>query len=248
MKVFDFDPADYAEHYAEHGWVHIKNGQHPDFLAALKGFIDQEFGAHKVEGATIGGNKQQALYQFPSETDFPGELFDSVAAVCGLNRETMTLSERHIKAYDDDVPAEPPPHKDRFASQVSMGLSITIPEGSYLVLYPHTDRGRTPFNVSTHMRKEIPLEERPENIVKGAERVEIHDADGDVVMFEGSAIWHVRHNAANARNLYLKLNDFNSDPLGEDPSTDQRRQETMKLVQNGNGQLVTAKPVLARRF
>ena len=153
----------------------------------------------------------------------------------------MTLSERHIKAYNDDVPAEPAPHKDRFASQVSMGLSITIPENSYLVLYPWTDRGRTPFNISTHMRKELPLEERPENIVKGAERVEIHDAGGDVVMFEGSAIWHVRHNASNARNLYLKLNDFNSDPLGEDPSTDQRREETMKLVQSGNGELVNAR-------
>ena len=248
MKVFDFDPADYADHYAEHGWVHIKNGQSPEFHAALKQFIDTEFGANKVEGATIGGQKQQALYDFPAETDFPGELFDSVSQVCGLNRETMTLSERHIKAYNDDVPAEPAPHKDRFASQVSMGLSITIPENSYLVLYPFTDRGRTPFNISTHMRKELPLEERPENIVQGAERVEIHDTGGDVVMFEGSAIWHVRHNASNARNLYLKLNDFNSDPLGEDPSTGRRREETMKLVQSGNGQLVTAKPVLARRF
>jgi hypothetical protein len=105
MKVFDFDPADYADHYAEHGWVHIKNGQSPEFHAALENFVDTEFGANKVEGATIGGQKQQALYEFPSETDFPGELFDSVAQVCGLNRETMTLSERHIKAYNDDVPA-----------------------------------------------------------------------------------------------------------------------------------------------
>jgi len=105
MKVFDFDPADYADHYAKHGWVHIKNGQSPEFHAALKDFVDTEFGAHKVEGATIGGQKQQALYEFPSDTDFPGELFDSVSQVCGLNRETMTLSERHIKAYNDDVPA-----------------------------------------------------------------------------------------------------------------------------------------------
>ena len=115
------------------------------------------------------------------------------------------------------------------------------------MLYPFTDRGRTPFNISTHMRKELPLEERPENIVKDAERVEIHDAGGDVIMFEGSAIWHVRHNASNARNLYLKLNDFNSDPLGEDLDRP-RREETMKLVQSGNGELVTAKPVLARKF
>ena len=84
MKVFDFDPADHSDHYAEHGWVHIKNGQSPEFHQALKDFIDREFGAHKVEGATIGGQKQQALYDFPSKTDFPGELFDSVAAVCGL--------------------------------------------------------------------------------------------------------------------------------------------------------------------
>jgi hypothetical protein len=248
MKVFDFDPAEYSDHFAEHGWVHIKQGQSPEFHVVLKDFVDTQFGAHRVEGATIGGQKQQALYEFPAEVDFPGELFDAVAATCGLNRGTMTLSERHIKAYDDNVPAEPAPHKDRFASQVSMGLSIAIPDNSYLVLYPWTDRGRTPFNISTHMRKELPLEERPENIVKGAKRLEVHDSDGDVIMFEGSAIWHVRHNAANARNLYLKLNDFNSDPLGEDPSTDQRRLETMKLVQSGDGGLVNARPVLARRF
>jgi hypothetical protein len=248
MKVFDFDPADHSEHFAKHGWVHIKNGQSAEFHAALKDFVDREFGSHKVEGATIGGQKQQALYEFPQDVEFPGELFDSVSQVCGLNRETMTLSERHIKAYNDDVPAEPAPHKDRFASQISMGLSITIPENSYLVLYPFTDRGRTPFNISTHMRKELPLEERPENIVKNAERIEIHDADGDVIMFEGSAIWHVRHNASNARNLYLKLNDFNSDPLGEDPFTEPRREETLKLVQSGNGELVAARPVLARKF
>jgi hypothetical protein len=248
MKMFDFDPAECSDHFAEHGWVHIKNGQHPDFHAVLKGFIDTEFGEHKVEGSTIGGRKQQALYTFPSSVDFPGELFDVVAVTCDLNRETMTLSERHIKAYDDDVPPEPPPHKDRFASQISMGLSITIPENSYLVLYPWTDRGRTPFNISTHMRKELPLEERPENIVKGGKRLEIYDSDGDVIMFQGSAIWHVRHNAANARNLYLKLNDFNSDPLGEDPSTDSRREQTLKVVSNSTAELAATKPVLARRF
>jgi len=248
MKLFDFDPADYAGYFAEHGWVHIENGQSPEFHAALKRFVDTPSGAHKVEGATIGGQKQQALYEFPQDVDFPGELFDAVSQVCGLNRGTMTLSERHIKAYDDDVPAEPSPHKDRFASQIAIGLSISIPECSYLVLYPWTDRGRTPFNISTHMRSALPPEERTGNIVKDAKLVEIHDSDGDVVMFLGSAIWHVRHNAAKARNLYLKLNDFNSDPLGEDPSTDRRRERTMQLVTNGGGELTSARPVLARRF
>ena len=248
MKMFDFDPADHADHFAEHGWVHIQNGQSSRFHAILEDYVQTQFGAHRVKGATIGGQKQQALYEFPEDVDFPGELFDAVAQVCGLERETMTLSERHIKAYDDDVPAEPPPHKDRFASQVSIGLSIAIPAGSYLVLYPWTDRGRTPFNVSTHMRSALPPEERPENIVKGAQRVEIHDSGGDVTMFLGSAIWHVRHNAAGARNLYLKLNDFDSDPLGEDPSTDLRRERTAKLLTADGGELGSARPVLARRF
>jgi len=248
MKMFDFDPADYARHFAEHGWVHIESGQSSRFHAVLRDFVDEQFGAHRVEGATIGGQKQQALYDFPQEVDFPGELFDTVSQVCGLNRETMTLSERHIKAYDDDVPAEPPPHKDRFASQISIGLSISIPDGSYLALYPWTDRGPTPFNISTHMRSALPPEERPEEIVKDADRVEIHDSDGDVTMFLGSAIWHVRHNAANATNLYLKLNDFNSDPLGEDPSTQRRRERTMQLVMSGGRELASATPVLARRF
>lgn len=248
MRMFDFDPSEYASHFAEHGWAHIRGGQDPRFHAQLRSQVDERLGAHRVEGATIGGQKQQDLYEFPPQVDFPGELFDVVSRVCGLNRETMTLSERHIKAYHDDVAAQPVPHKDRFASQVAVGLSISIPRESYLVLYPGTDRGRTPFNVSTHMRSALPPEERPESLLGDAARIEIDDSDGDVTMFLGSAIWHVRHNAAGARNLYLKLNDFDSDPLGEDPSTLRRRERTMQLLAGGDRELAGARPVLARRF
>ena len=248
MRVFDFDPADYREQYAKQGWVHIKGGVSPEFLAALQDFVQQKFEEHKVQGKAIGGDKEQALYQFPPDVDFPGELFDVVAAVGGLNRATMTLSERHIKAYDSDAPDDPVAHKDRVSSQISVGLSIDIPEDSSLVLYPFDDVGVNPFNVSPALLESLEPHEHPSVVLKNARGVEIHDKTGDVVMFPGSAVWHLRKNGGSAKNLYLKFNDFNSDPLGEDPTTPLRRERTLELIRNGEGHLREAVPVLSRRL
>jgi hypothetical protein len=67
------------------------------------------------------------------------------------------------------------------------------------------------------------------------------------MMFPGSAVWHGRRKAAGAVNLYLKLNDFESDPLGEDPQTPVRRERTLAALENGTaiGDLV---PRAARRL
>lgn len=248
MKIFNFDPADYADQYERTGWVHIPGGIDPEFLAYLQDFTAKRFAEKHVEGKAIGGAKEQALFEFPAETDFPGELFDSIAAVAGLNREGMTLSERHIKAYDSDAPDYPVAHKDRFASQVSVGLSIDIPEDSYLVLYPHTDVSVNPYNVSPQLLASLEPHERPEVVLADAPEIRIDDKPGDVVMFPGSAVWHLRRFAANATNLYLKMNDFNSDPLGEDPSTEPRMNRTQELVASANGNMPALRPVLARRL
>ena len=248
MKIFNFDPADHAERYAREGYVHIPGGIDPAFLAHLKEFTARRFQEKHVQGKAIGGAKEQALFEFPAETDFPGELFDSVAAVAGLRREGMTLSERHIKAYDADAPDYPVAHKDRFASQVSVGLSIDIPEGSYLVLYPHTDVSVNPYNVSPQLLASLEPHERPEVVLENAPEIRIEDRPGDVVMFRGSAMWHLRRFAANATNLYLKMNDFNSDPLGEDPQTGPRAQRTLELLASANGSTPSLKPMLARRL
>ena len=248
MKIFSFDPADYADRYAKDGFVHIPGGIDPEFLAHLKDFTARRFQEKHVEGKAIGGAKEQALFEFPAETDFPGELFDSVAAVAGLNRDGMTLSERHIKAYDSDAPEYPVAHKDRFASQVSVGLSIDIPEGSYLVLYPHTDVSVNPYNVSPQLLASLEAHQRPEVVLENAPEIRITDKPGDVVMFRGSAMWHLRRFAANATNLYLKMNDFNSDPLGEDPSTEPRAERTIELLASSNGSLPSLKPILSRRL
>ncbi|HEX8648670.1 MAG TPA: hypothetical protein VF715_17375 [Thermoleophilaceae bacterium] len=248
MKIFNFDPAEHADRYAREGYVHIPNGIDPEFLAHLQDYTAKRFQEKQVQGKAIGGAKEQALFDFPAETDFPGELFDSVASVAGLNRDGMTLSERHIKAYDSDAPEYPVAHKDRFASQVSVGLSIDITEGSYLVLYPHTDVSVNPYNVSPQLLASLEPHERPEVVLKDAPEIRIEDKPGDVVMFRGSAMWHLRRFASNVTNLYLKMNDFNSDPLGEDPQTEPRAQRTLELLASANGSLPSLKPMLSRRL
>lgn len=247
MQIFDFDPADHRDHYVEHGWVHIPQGISPGFMEELRSFVTRSLGDHHVEGTAIGGSKDQAVFEFPASVDYPGELFDAIAATCGLNRPTMTLSERHVKAYFDDTPVEQIPHKDRRSSQVSVGLSIDIPEESELLLYPHDQVSVNPYNISGALPNSLPTGERPEVIAKRAEEVVIDDQPGDVIAFRGSAIWHCRRRAAGAINLYLKMNDFNSDPLGEDPLTEPRREATLEAVQNG-AELESLVPTLARRL
>ena len=213
MQIFNFDPAEHHEDFARDGWLHVPSGIDGDFLDQLQGFVKQRFQTHHVSGRGIGGTKEQAVYEFPDGVDFPGELFDVVSTATGLQRESMTLSERHIKHYDQDAPADPPAHKDRLSSQISVGLSIDIPRGSSLVLYPHEHREANPFNVSAALRESLPEEELPENLLRDATEVVIEDEPGDVVMFHGSSMWHKRRKGAGAVNMYLKLNDFGSDPL-----------------------------------
>jgi hypothetical protein len=115
-----------------------------------------------------------------------------------------------------------------------VGLSIEIPDDSHLVLYPYGHREPNPFNVSAALRESLTEEELPENLLRGAQELVIDDRPGDVTMFAGSSMWHKRRNAAGAVNLYLKFNDFGSDPLGEDPDTDRLRQATLTALRDGD--------------
>jgi hypothetical protein len=187
----------------------------------------------RLDAFAIRGKKEQALYTFPDSVDFPGELFDVVAAVCGLNRATMTLSERHIQAYEANAKPEPQAHKDRFPSQVSVGFSVDIPSESRLVLYPYDDRTVNPFNGAASLVRNLQPDRLPGVVLRGAREVEIADRPGDIVMFPGSSTWHLRRRSAGAVNLYVKLNDFDCDPLGEDPATARRRERTLAYLENG---------------
>jgi hypothetical protein len=247
MKVFDFDPSDYAAAYRDEGYVHIREGLSREFHASLIAYAERELTSHKLDDFAIKGKKEQSLYDFPEEVDI-SELYDVVCATCGLDRANVTLSERHIQIYEANAAPEPPAHKDRFPSQVSMGFSISIPAESRLVLYPYSHRETNPFNTSAGLRRHLQPHELPEVALKDARELVLDDADRDVVMFPGSTTWHLRRQAANALNLYLKFNDFGLDPLGEDPFTEGRRARTLAAVEAGAEALGALVPVLSRRL
>lgn len=247
MKIFDFLPEERRAIFEKQGWVHITQGLTVEFLETARSIVAESAAAGRLAGRGIAGAKEQLLFEFNEEEHY-GELFDTVAAVCGLDREAVTLSERHIKIYAAAADPSPMAHKDRFSSQISMGLSLEVPPGSRLVLYPDDDVWENPF-LTTALRDNLEPDRAPEVVLRDAREVVIHDRPGDVVVFRGSALWHLRRNSATTVNVYLKFNDFGCDPLGEDPTTPVRRAETVALVERvADEELVAVVPVLARQF
>jgi hypothetical protein len=173
---------------------------------------------------------------------------DAVARVCGLDPTSLVLSERHIKAYEPKAIPDPLAHKDRFASEVSVGFSVKVPEGSTLVLYPYDELDVNPFNSSTELRASLKPEDLPEVTLKNGRRIAINDRPRDVIMFRGNAIWHLRSKPAGTVMLYLKLNSFNCDPLGEDPATTAFRKRTQDLLTQADAHFEAMVPLLGRRL
>jgi hypothetical protein len=245
MRLFAFDPMQYRDDYARRGWVHIPGGLTAEFDALLAHQIDTQLRRAAMPEFQLGG-KQQALYEFPSGVDALDQLRSGVGGVIGIDAQSLVLAERHIKAYEADAEREPTPHKDRFASHVSVGFSVRIPEESRLVLYPTADVSVNPYHSWAELRAALPAERSPEQLLAGAESVVIRDRPGDVVMFRGNALWHKRSNPANAVVLYLKLNWSNCDTLGEDPGSAARRAETLRLAALCDVDLLQLVPELGR--
>jgi hypothetical protein len=139
------------------------------------------------------------------------------------------------------------PHKDRHATQLAVGFTVRVPEGSTLVLYPQGERAVNPFNSWAEMRAGLPEHRLPPAVLSGVPRVEIQDKPRDVVVFRGNAIWHGRENGANTVMLYFKLNAFHSDPLGEDPRADAVSRRTQERARYADEELCRLTAVLGRR-
>jgi hypothetical protein len=246
-KIFDFDPSQYAEHFAREGYVHIKGGVTQEFFDKLVRQVEHNMKTKVMKEFAIG-DKQQAMYEFPDDgTVYAEEVCEKVGAVCGLPAKDIVLSERHIKAYEANADPNPHAHKDRFASQISLGLSVHVKEGSTLVLYPYDELDINPFNTSRELRASLSPDRYPEPRLAQARRIEIKDAPRDVIMFRGHKIWHLRANPANTTMLYLKLNAFNCDPLGEDRRTAQLRKLTEVSVGLSDEQLAESIALIGRR-
>ena len=244
-KMFNFDPLRYADAFAEDGFIHIESGLKEDFHAQLVKYVEDKFSEkHLKEFAR--GDKQQALYEF-LEPEHYDELCELVAAVAGVEASSLTLSERHIKEYESGADPYPLAHKDRFGSEFAVGFSIRVPEGSTLVVYPDDDVSPNPFNSTIELRASLPQEMLPEVTMNNAHRVEIQDRPGDVQIFRGSAMWHLREHGAGTTVLYLKLNTYNCDTLGEDPHSCDIREQTLSIVNASASTWRAAIPVIARR-
>jgi hypothetical protein len=246
MGLFAFRAHEHREQFDRQGWLHVRGGLDPAFLAYLQRFVAQARDEAPIEGRGIQGEKDQFVLDLPDGESWD-EVHDLVSELCGLDRDTMALSERHIKAYQSDADPRPSAHKDRFASQISVGLSVHVPEGSHLVMYPDDERDPNPYLSGAH-RSSLDPHEAPDEVLGGAREIEIHDEPGDVIFFHGASTWHLRRNAADTVVVYLKLNEFDCDPLGEDVTTAARRDETLRLLEQGDGALEASTAVLARRF
>jgi hypothetical protein len=246
-NIFNFDPAQYSETFAREGYVHIHHGVTEEFFAKMAEQVDENIRARTMKEFAVG-DKQQAMYEFPDDgKDYVQDLLGTVGKVCSLKPDALVLSERHIKAYEADADSEPLAHKDRYASQISVGISVHVQNGSTLVLYPYEMCEVNPFNSSTRLRASLSLDQYPEPALRHARRVEIHDSPRDVIIFRGHSIWHLRANPALTTMLYLKLNAFNCDPLGEDPRTEEYRRQTQMAISMEDSELIGIAPLIGRR-
>jgi hypothetical protein len=246
MKIFSFEPEHHRAAFKEQGWVHVKGGATPEFCAQVRDFVARRAEVGGIQRRGLQNEKDQFLLELPPEFDLTSELFDHLSVLCDLERSGMTLSERHVNAYAPDANPRPRPHKDRYASAVSVGISIDIPPGSHLVMYPSQDLGVNPLLRSGVADTLLPREQ-PESTLEDAQELVIHDAPGDVQAFLGSRIWHLRRNAGGTVIAYFKVNDFWCDPLGEDPRTLQVREQTVSMLDDRN-RFLDAMPRLARRY
>ena len=231
MRVFDFTPRDCSADLAKFGFVHWRGGVTSEFLAYATRFTyDRLAAGADLEQWRIEGKKRQLLFEFPGGSKTIEEVRAVVAQLAGWRVRDVTLSERHVKVYDDDAPSRPAPHKDRAASRLALGLPLHMPTDSYVALYPNADSTPNPFTSSAAWRSSLDDDALPERTVADVAPVTIDVRVGDLLLFRGSSLYHERVNAGGARVLYLKFNDFGIDPAGEDPRTGERRETTLALL------------------
>ena len=244
--MFTFDPIAHQDFYLENDWVRIPQGVTPEFLDFASQRVADFLGTQGIRREGITVSKEQFVLEVGDHEELLEQVFVMVASLCGLEAERLTLSERHLNIYAEDAAPVPRPHKDRFASQVSMGVSIAIPEGSHLVLWPDAAREVNPLQ-RAGLTESLAVTDAPETVLATAAEIAIFDSPGDVQVFRGSSIWHTRRKSAGAVVLYFKLNDFGSDPLGEDPRSAGIRARSRGLLDDRDA-FLEATAMLSRGF
>jgi hypothetical protein len=212
--VFNYDPSVMRRELKDRGYAHLKKILSDDFVADLKTFYQSVMGKDdaEIQDWKIAGKKRQFVFDFPSEQT-AREFRDGMTRLTGYKEGEFTISERHLKVYDAKADPFPAPHKDRSASQYSIGIPVIAPEGTSVCIFPDLEPGPNPSP------RAMFFAERPnpdlKNIYETQRTVLLNETVGDLVIFLGSALYHERVCAAGAAVLYIKANNWGEDPLGE---------------------------------
>lgn len=211
---FKRDLAEYHGQLKRDGFILLKDILSDDMMACLKTYLARTKAGQVAEYGQwrVGGKKQQFLFDFPT-SEMADAFRKGIAALTGLSEQGFTISERHLKQYDNDAPAYPAPHKDRGASKYSIGLPVYLGPETSVCVFPNLDR--TPNDAE----RAVFLTEKDhpdlENIYNSPEALPLHEELGDMIVFLGSAIYHERIRPRGTSVIYIKVNDEGFDPLGE---------------------------------
>ena len=211
---FKRDLSAYREQLEKDGYVLLKDILSDGFMESLQAFLQRSKSGQVAEYGQwrIGGKKHQFLYDFPDQ--MIAERFrQELAALTGLDEDGFTISERHLKQYEDDAPDYPAPHKDRGASKYSIGLPIFLGPETSVCVFPTLDRAANENERAVFMTPQ----DHPglEDIYNSSDAMPLHEELGDMVVFLGSSIYHERIRPRGTSVLYIKVNDEGFDPLGE---------------------------------
>lgn len=212
--AFKRDPGAYRKQLERDGFILLKDILSDRLMAHLKAFHASTKIGEVAEFGTwrIGGKKQQFLYDFPSE-DVALNFRKGIAALTGMDEEAITISERHLKQYDEQAPDYPAPHKDRGASKYSIGLPVYLGPETSVCVFPYLDR--TPNKADKAVFLTDIDHPGLADIYASREALPLNEELGDIIVFLGSSIYHERVRPRGTAVLYVKVNDQGFDPLRE---------------------------------
>nr|WP_306265156.1 hypothetical protein [Pararhizobium sp. IMCC3301] len=211
---FKYDLTPFKAELHTNGYVHLKDVLSDTFVAELKDFNEKamSLAAEENKSVQVKGKKRQFVFGFSSD-ETALEFRKGIACLTSMDEDKITISERHLKVYDEKANPWPSPHKDRCASQISIGLPIALSKGSTVAVFPTLDQSENPNDKAMFISESDNINSQQAYVAN--EAVLLNESVGDLILFNGSSIFHERVKAAGTSVLYIKINDKGDDPLGE---------------------------------
>ncbi len=211
---FNRDLGQHRSQLENQNYLHLENILSDRFTNLLKIYgrqiVDGEL--DEIEEWHIPGKKRQFLFDFLSKPHFD-QFREGLSHLTGEHQDAITIGERHIKVYLDEAPDFPVPHMDRQAAQYTIGFPIHVPEDSRVCFLPQLSRNENTKQCASYA--DLPAGTDLEDLYEDDQVVSIKGNIGDMIIFQGSTIFHERIRSAGCSILYIKINAAGQDPLGE---------------------------------